>query len=130
VQARGATLVPVLALRGLSGEMLAAASLAGTTEVWLRFPGGAREELICAASLAVYLCTPDASAAYQNAIADLRALPADQTTPSSARRCTSLGVIPSRLVSSHSLSSPYPGAPRLVGPPIVAGVWDSFIGNS
>jgi hypothetical protein len=54
VQARGAALVPVLAQRGLSNEMLLAASLAATAEAALRFPGGMWEKLACAPNPASY----------------------------------------------------------------------------
>jgi hypothetical protein len=58
VQAQGAMLVPVIALRGLSSEMLMAASLAGKTEASVQFAGSPREDLDCAASSVGYICAP------------------------------------------------------------------------
>ena len=59
VQAQGKTLVPVIALRGLSSEILMAATLAGKTEASIQFAGAPREDLACAASSAGYICAPN-----------------------------------------------------------------------
>jgi hypothetical protein len=59
VRAQRGILVPVIVLRGLSSEMLTAASQVGTIETWIQFPGGAREKLNCAASAEGYICAPN-----------------------------------------------------------------------
>jgi len=61
VQAQGKTLVPVIALRGLSSEILMAATLAGKTEASIQFAGGPREDLVCAASSVGYICAPNSA---------------------------------------------------------------------
>lgn len=58
VMADGQSLVPVVALRGLPGEVLMAASLAGATEVTMQFAGGPRQGLDCAPAGAAYICAP------------------------------------------------------------------------
>jgi hypothetical protein len=63
VQALGNTLVPVIALRGLSNEILLAASLAGKTEVSMQFAGGPHEDLACAQGTLAYVCSPKDEAA-------------------------------------------------------------------
>jgi hypothetical protein len=63
VQALGTSLVPVIALRGLPSEMLMAASLAGKTEASVQLGGGPREDLDCAVSSVLYICSPKAKAA-------------------------------------------------------------------
>ncbi len=63
VQAQGRVLVPVLALRGLSKELLAAATMAGNAAVTLQFAGSPREALDCAISEAGYICAPNGDAA-------------------------------------------------------------------
>ncbi|MDR3529970.1 MAG: hypothetical protein P4L90_05365 [Rhodopila sp.] len=63
VQAEGKSLVPVIALRGLSSEILMAAAMAGKTEASVQFGGGQREDLACAASSAGYICSPNDAAA-------------------------------------------------------------------
>lgn len=62
VLAQGKTLVPAIALRGLSGDMMLAASMAGKAEASLQFPGGPREDLDCATTAAGYICAPRDSA--------------------------------------------------------------------
>jgi hypothetical protein len=62
VQARGGALVPVIALRGLPSELLAAASLVGKTEASLQLGGGAREALSCATREDAYVCVPEGDA--------------------------------------------------------------------
>lgn len=62
VQSQGRTLVPVIALRGLSSEILMAASMAGSTDVSIQFPGAARQQLSCGATKAGYICAPDEAA--------------------------------------------------------------------
>ena len=74
VQASGPALVPVITVRGLSTEMLAV-SMTGKTEASIRFPGGLRETLTCAATLAGYVCAPTDAAARRLAAA----LPTAQT---------------------------------------------------
>jgi hypothetical protein len=69
IEAQGHTLVPVIALRGLSKEMLTAAAMIGKTEVTLQFPGGDREDLACAASAAGYICAPNDAAGQKLAAA-------------------------------------------------------------
>jgi hypothetical protein len=69
VQAEATSLVPVIALRGLSNEMLMAASLAGKAEASIQFPGRSREELNCAASSAGYFCSPNGAAGQRLAAA-------------------------------------------------------------
>jgi hypothetical protein len=59
IQARGKSLVPVIALRGLSSEMLMAASLAGKAEASVQLGGGPREDLNCAVSSSGYICSPN-----------------------------------------------------------------------
>ena len=63
IQGEGKSLVPVIVLRGLSPEMLMAASLAGKTEASIQFAGGTREDLNCAASSSGYICSPKDDAA-------------------------------------------------------------------
>jgi hypothetical protein len=69
IEAQGHTLVPVIALRGLSKEMLTAASMIGKTEVTLQFAGGDREDLACAASAAGFICSPNDAAGQRLATA-------------------------------------------------------------
>jgi hypothetical protein len=56
-------LVPVLALRGLSTQVVMMAATAGTVEAWMQLDGGARQALDCAPSLEGYFCTPRGDAA-------------------------------------------------------------------
>jgi len=63
VLANGAALVPVLALRGLSTQVVMMAATAGTVEAWMQLDGGARQALDCAPSLEGYFCTPRGDAA-------------------------------------------------------------------
>jgi hypothetical protein len=58
IQAQGSTLVPVIALRGMPSEFLAAASLAGKTEASIQFAGSAKEDLNCAAGPSGFFCSP------------------------------------------------------------------------
>ncbi len=58
IQGQGKSLVPVIALRGLSPEILMAASLAGKTEASIQFGGGPREDLTCSAGSSGYICAP------------------------------------------------------------------------
>jgi hypothetical protein len=58
IQARGKALVPVLALRGLPGELLLAAAMAGQTDASVQFGGGPRQGLSCAPSGGAYICSP------------------------------------------------------------------------
>lgn len=69
VLAEGKTLVPVIALRGLSNDMLMAASLAGKADASLQFPGTPKEDLDCTASTGGYICAPKDSAAQKLAAA-------------------------------------------------------------
>lgn len=62
VESQGAALVPVIALRGLSSEMLLATTMAGKTDVSLQFPGAARQQLNCNASNAAFVCVPNEAA--------------------------------------------------------------------
>jgi hypothetical protein len=74
IQAAGKNLVPVLALRGLSAEMLtAAASFAGRIKANIQFAGGPRQELDCAATGSGYFCVPTGPAAEKLAVALPRA---------------------------------------------------------
>jgi hypothetical protein len=63
VQALGNILVPVITLRGLSSELLIAASLAGKTEASMQFGGSPREDLACTPSSLGYICAPRDGAA-------------------------------------------------------------------
>ncbi len=63
VQAEGKSLVPVIALRGLSGEMLLTAALAGHIKASMQFGAGPRQALNCASGGALYLCSPQGGAA-------------------------------------------------------------------
>ncbi|MEA2773011.1 MAG: hypothetical protein QOD93_5973 [Acetobacteraceae bacterium] len=63
VLADGKSLVPVIALRGLSSELLMATALAGKTEASMQFGSGPREALDCAPSIAAYICSPGDDAA-------------------------------------------------------------------
>lgn len=63
VQALGTALVPVITLRGLSNEILLAASLAGKTEASLQFAGGPKQDLTCAPTSVGYVCSPRDDAA-------------------------------------------------------------------
>jgi hypothetical protein len=65
VQALGSILVPVIALHGLSNEIMLAASLAGKAEVSMQFAGGPREDLVCAPSSLGYICSPKGDAAQE-----------------------------------------------------------------
>ncbi|HBK04657.1 MAG TPA: hypothetical protein DDZ81_02205 [Acetobacteraceae bacterium] len=65
VQSQGRTLVPVIALRGLSSEILMAASMAGSTDASIQFPGAPRQQLTCNATKAGYICAPDEAAGQQ-----------------------------------------------------------------
>ena len=56
VQALGKTLVPVMTLRGLSDEMLMAASMAGKAEASMQFGGGARSGWIARRPWGILLC--------------------------------------------------------------------------
>lgn len=69
IQAAGKSLVPVIVLRGLSPEILMAASLAGKIEASIQFAAGAREDLNCAASRSGYICSPKDGAALKMASA-------------------------------------------------------------
>ena len=62
IESQGRSLVPVIALRGISSEILTAASLAGTTEASIQFPGGAWQALTCNTTKAGYICAPDEAA--------------------------------------------------------------------
>jgi hypothetical protein len=62
VLADGTALVPVLALRGLSTQVVMMAATAGTVEAWMQLDGGARQTLDCAPSLEGYFCTPRGNA--------------------------------------------------------------------
>jgi hypothetical protein len=62
VEAHGKSLVPVIALRGLSTEVLMAAAMAGKAEASIQFDGGAREVLNCAPGVAGYFCSPNDAA--------------------------------------------------------------------
>ena len=64
IQSQGKALVPVMALRGLSDELLMAASLAGKTEASIQFAGGKPEPLICSVTAAGYICAPAEPAAH------------------------------------------------------------------
>ncbi len=64
VESQGRSLVPVIALRGLSSQILTAASIAGTTEASIQFPGGVRQALTCNATAAGYICAPDEAAGH------------------------------------------------------------------
>ena len=59
VQGQGGSLIPVITLRGLSAEMLMAASAAGHAEASIQLPGGPRENLDCAVSPIGYICAPN-----------------------------------------------------------------------
>src|SRR6202012_1534630 len=48
IMADGPSLVPVLALRGLSTEDLMMAAAMGTVDAWMQLDGGPREALDCA----------------------------------------------------------------------------------
>jgi hypothetical protein len=63
VLADGTALVPVLALRGLSTQVVMMAATTGTVEAWMQLNGGARQALDCAPSLEGYFCTPRGDAA-------------------------------------------------------------------
>ena len=63
VQSIGKSLVPVIALRGLSSEMMMAASLAGKADASIQFGGGAAEDLPCAVSDKGYICAPSSGGA-------------------------------------------------------------------
>jgi hypothetical protein len=63
IQAMGKTLVPVITLRGLPGQILLAASLAGKTDASMQFGDGPKEALSCAPSTVAYTCAPKADAA-------------------------------------------------------------------
>ena len=58
IQSPGKSLMPVIALRGLSTEMMMAASLTVKTVASLQFGGGQREDLNCAGSSDGYICSP------------------------------------------------------------------------
>jgi hypothetical protein len=63
VQAVGTSLVPILALRGVSTELLIAAAASGKTEASIQFGGGPRQPLSCATTSAAYICWPQDDAA-------------------------------------------------------------------
>ncbi|HEY4173005.1 MAG TPA: hypothetical protein VGM42_08245, partial [Rhodopila sp.] len=63
VLADGSSLVPVLALRGLSTEDLMMAAAMGTVDAWMQLDGGPREALDCAPTFDGYFCTPRGNAA-------------------------------------------------------------------
>jgi hypothetical protein len=69
IQAQGKLLVPVVVVRGLSGEIMRAASLAGETEVSIRFGDGAPEDLSCSSTGGAYVCAPKDDAARRLAAA-------------------------------------------------------------
>ncbi len=58
IRETGKVLVPVIAVRGLSNEMLLASSMAGKAEASVRLPGSARAVLACAAGDGGYVCAP------------------------------------------------------------------------
>ena len=58
VQAQGKSLVPVIALRGLSSERMMTASRPGKTEASVQFVGSQREDMNCVTSSAGYICSP------------------------------------------------------------------------
>jgi hypothetical protein len=63
VLALGKSLVPVIALRGLSNEILMVVAMAGETQASVRFGGGPQQDLTCGASGAAYVCSPKDDAA-------------------------------------------------------------------
>jgi hypothetical protein len=64
VQAQGQFLVPVVALRGLSNDMLmAAAAAGGKAAASIQFAGAPPQDLNCAPSSAGYFCSPSEAAA-------------------------------------------------------------------
>jgi hypothetical protein len=63
ILADGPSLVPVLALRGLSTEDLMMAAAMGTVDAWMQLDGGPRETLECAPAFDGYFCTPRGNAA-------------------------------------------------------------------
>jgi hypothetical protein len=68
VLARGKSLVPVLALRGVGTELLLAAALAGKAEASVQFTGGQRLALDCATTPNAFICSPRDDAARTLAI--------------------------------------------------------------
>ena len=93
IRAAGRALVPVIALSGLPGDLVAAASLAGRPDISMRFDGGKPEPLDCAPALSGYLCTPGADAAARLTAA----LPAAQSvTVLASLTATGLQPLPSR----------------------------------
>ncbi|HEX3992899.1 MAG TPA: hypothetical protein VHX39_17145 [Acetobacteraceae bacterium] len=63
ILADGPSLVPVLALRGLSTEALMTAATMGSVDAWMQLDGGPRETLDCAPAFDGYFCTPRGRAA-------------------------------------------------------------------
>jgi hypothetical protein len=63
VLALGKALVPVLALRGLSDQVIVAAAAAGTTDASIQLDDRPPQKLACAPSVAMYLCSPGDDAA-------------------------------------------------------------------
>ena len=63
IQLLGESLVPVIILRGLPGDVLMTASLAATTQASIQFAGATPENLKCAVTVAGYLCAPTDHAA-------------------------------------------------------------------
>jgi hypothetical protein len=63
VMRQGRALVPVITLRGVPNDLLAAAAVAGKASVQVRFPGAPPETLDCVASSIGALCAPDEDAA-------------------------------------------------------------------
>jgi hypothetical protein len=70
IDAQGKFLVPVIALRGLSNEMLmTAASMGGKADASIQFGGDPPEALNCSASNAGYFCSPSGAAVQKLATA-------------------------------------------------------------
>ena len=65
VQSQNGSLVPVITLRGLPTGVLTAAAFAGTADASIRLAGGPVEALHCAATLAGYVCSPNAEAEHR-----------------------------------------------------------------
>jgi hypothetical protein len=119
VQALGKTLVPVIALRGLPGEILLAASLAGKTDASMQFGDGPKEALTCNPSSTAYICSPKDDAANNLAAA----LPAARSV--TVRVSVTMSGLKPLPVEEKSL--PLSGTNealarlRIVGPPQVLG---------
>lgn len=69
VQSQSGALVPVIAVRGLTSEMMMAASMAGKAEASVQIPGGIREDLTCNATGVGFICAPTGAAAVKLASA-------------------------------------------------------------